>query len=88
MIAIVEAPAAAVRERIGPWSSIEEMGPGRCRVTMTPPASSHWAIIALGVVGADFQVISPPEVADRVREWGARFTRAASGGEQPAPASP
>jgi predicted DNA-binding transcriptional regulator YafY len=87
VIAIVEAPAAAVRERIGPWSAIDEMSPGRCRVTMTPPANSHWAIIALGVVGADFQVISPPEVADRVREWGARFTRATSGGERPAPAS-
>lgn len=85
VIAIVEAPAAAVRERIGPWSSIEEMSPGRCRVTMTPPANSQWAIIALGVVGADFQVISPPEVAARVREWGARFTRAASGSAQPAP---
>jgi predicted DNA-binding transcriptional regulator YafY len=88
VIAIVEAPAAAVRERIGPWSSIEEIGPSRCRVTMTPPADSYWAVIALGVVGADFQVISPPEVADRVREWGARFARATSAGAQPGPASP
>ena len=88
VIAIVEAPAAAVRERIGPWSSIEEVGPGRCRVTMTPREDSYWAVIALGVVGADFQVISPPEVADRVREWGARFTRATSAGAPPGPASP
>jgi predicted DNA-binding transcriptional regulator YafY len=88
VVAIVEAPAAAVRERIGPWSSIEEVGPGRCRVTMTPREDSYWAVIALGVLGADFQVISPPEVADRVREWGARFTRATSAGEPPGPASP
>jgi predicted DNA-binding transcriptional regulator YafY len=85
VIAIVEAPAAVVRERIGPWSAIAEMGPGRCRVTMTPPEGSEWAVIALGVVGADFQVISPPEVADRIRDWAARFTRATSLGEQPAP---
>jgi predicted DNA-binding transcriptional regulator YafY len=85
VIAIVEAPAAIVRERIGPWSSIAEMGPGRSRVTMTPPENSEWAIIALGVAGADFQVISPPEVADRIRDWAARFTRATSPGEEPAP---
>jgi predicted DNA-binding transcriptional regulator YafY len=76
VIAIVEAPAATVRERIGQWSSIEEVSPGRCRVTMTPPDNSDWAVIALGVAGADFRVVSPPEVADRIRDWGARFTRA------------
>jgi hypothetical protein len=52
---------------------------------MTPPENSEWAIIALGVAGAEFRVISPPEVADRIRDWGARFTRATSPGEQPAP---
>jgi predicted DNA-binding transcriptional regulator YafY len=78
VIAIVEAPAAAVRERIGQWSSIEEAASGRCRVTMTPPENSDWAVIALGVAGADFRVISPPEVAERIRDWGARFTRATS----------
>jgi predicted DNA-binding transcriptional regulator YafY len=87
VIAIVEAPAAVVRERIGQWSAIEEAGSSRCRVTMTPPENSDWAVIALGVVGADFQVISPPEVADRIRDWGARFTRATSPGAPPMPAS-
>ena len=87
VIAIVEAPAAAVRERIGQWSSIEEAGSSRCRVTMTPPENSDWAVIALGVAGADFRVISPPEVAERIRDWGARFTRATNPGEQPAPAN-
>jgi hypothetical protein len=33
-------------------------------------------VIALGVAGADFQVLSPPEVAERIADWGARFTRA------------
>jgi len=30
-----------------------------------------------GVAGADFQVLSPPELIARVRDWGIRFTRAA-----------
>ena len=34
--AVIEAPAAVVRERIGRWATVEEDGPGRCLVTMTP----------------------------------------------------
>jgi hypothetical protein len=32
--------------------------------------------MALGAVGADFQVISPAELLDRVQDWGRRFSRA------------
>jgi predicted DNA-binding transcriptional regulator YafY len=74
--ALIEAPAAAVRERIGRWVRIEEAGPGRCRVRMTAD-SLDWPILALGVAGADFRVVSPPELLDRVHEWGGRFTGAA-----------
>jgi predicted DNA-binding transcriptional regulator YafY len=74
---LVEAPAAVVRERIGRWATIEEDGPGRCLVTMTPGDNLDWPVIALGVAGADFQVLSPPELATRIGEWGARFSRAA-----------
>jgi predicted DNA-binding transcriptional regulator YafY len=73
---IIEAPAAVVRERIGRWATIEEDGPGRCLVTMTPGDNLDWPVIALGVAGADFQVLSPPELAARVGDWGARFGRA------------
>jgi predicted DNA-binding transcriptional regulator YafY len=73
---IVEAPAATIRERIGRWATIEDIGPGRCRARMTPPGNSDWPVIALGMAGEDFEVISPAELADRVRDWGERFTRA------------
>jgi predicted DNA-binding transcriptional regulator YafY len=73
--AVVEAPAAVVRERIGRWATVDEAGQNRCRVTMTT-TESDWPVIALGVTGADFQVLSPPEVADRIADWGARFSRA------------
>ena len=72
----IEAPAEVIRQRIGRWSTIEEAGPGRCRVTMKPPEDSDWPVIALGMTGADFQVIDPPELTERLRDWSARFARA------------
>jgi predicted DNA-binding transcriptional regulator YafY len=75
--AVVEAPAAAVRERLGRWATVTESGPARCTVTIANPENLDWAVIALGVTGADFQVLSPPELAERIADWGARFTRAA-----------
>jgi predicted DNA-binding transcriptional regulator YafY len=75
---LVEAPADVIRQRIGRWSKIEEVGPGRCQVTMTPPEDSDWPVIALGMTGAEFQVIDPPELTERLRDWSARFARAAA----------
>ncbi len=71
----IEAPAAAVRERIGRWATVSAAGPDRSLVTMTPD-NLDWPVIALGVTGANFQVLSPPELAERVAEWGDRFSRA------------
>lgn len=76
--ALVEAPAEVIRQRIGRWSTVEEAGPARCHVTMTPPDNSDWPVIALGMAGADFQVIDPPELTERLRDWSARFARAAA----------
>jgi predicted DNA-binding transcriptional regulator YafY len=73
--ALVQAPAERIRERIGRWSTVEDTGEGRCRVLMTAD-SLDGPVLALGVVGADFQVIAPPELAERIRDWGDRFTRA------------
>jgi predicted DNA-binding transcriptional regulator YafY len=74
---LFDAPAAVIRERIGRWATIEEDGPDRCRATMTPGDNLDWPVMALGVAGADFRVLSPPELAERIADWGARFTRAA-----------
>jgi predicted DNA-binding transcriptional regulator YafY len=72
---LVEAPSAAVRERIGRWSTVEDIDATRCRVRMTAD-SLDWPTMALGAVGADFQVVSPPELLDRVHDWGRRFSHA------------
>ncbi len=73
--ALVDAPAAAVRERIGRWSTVEEVDAEHCRVRMTTD-SLDWPTMALGVLDADFQVLTPPELLDQVHRWGTRFTRA------------
>ena len=60
---------------------VEDAGPGRCLVR-TSGDSLDWPIMALGMVGADFQVISPPELLDRVHDWGQRFSRAEVAGTE------
>jgi predicted DNA-binding transcriptional regulator YafY len=80
---LVRAPADDVRRRIGQWSTVEDAGEGTCRVHMEPDDLS-WPALALGMVDAEFTVLSPPELGVLLGEWGRRFTRAAAG--TPAPA--
>jgi biotin operon repressor BirA-like protein len=72
--ALVHAPAARVRGLAGHWASVEEVDDLRCRIRMTADDLA-WPTFLLGVVGADFEIVTPPELAAHVREWGARFTR-------------
>jgi predicted DNA-binding transcriptional regulator YafY len=74
--AVVRAPAETVRARLGQWATVESLDDDRCRLRMTVE-SLDWPAFALGTVGAEFEVVGPPELTDLVREWGARFTRAA-----------
>ncbi len=43
-------------------------------------------IMALGVVGANFQVVSPPELIDRIHDWGRRFSQAGEPARRAEPA--
>jgi predicted DNA-binding transcriptional regulator YafY len=74
---LVDAPAAAVRERMGRWFVVEELGPERTRATMTTDDLS-WPAMALGVLGEDFEVVSPPGLRTLVGELATRFARAAA----------
>jgi predicted DNA-binding transcriptional regulator YafY len=47
----------------------------RCRFKMTVSDLS-WPTMALGTVGADFEVLQPPEWVDYIRDWATRFGRA------------
>jgi predicted DNA-binding transcriptional regulator YafY len=73
--ALVHAPAEAVTAHIGRWAAIEAAGEHRCRLSMTTD-SLEWPAMALGVIGAEFEVIAPPELATKLAEWSRRFHRA------------
>lgn len=72
---LVGAPAAAVRERFGRWAAVAEAGEARSRIRMTAD-QLDWPMFLLGALGAEFQVLGPPELLDRVRDWGRRFSLA------------
>ncbi|HEY3954106.1 MAG TPA: YafY family protein [Streptosporangiaceae bacterium] len=74
--------AATARQRIGRWTTVTGAGPGRCRIRLTAD-SLDWVVMGLGVLGASFEVVSPPELLDRLHDWGRRFSEAASAGASP-----
>jgi predicted DNA-binding transcriptional regulator YafY len=74
----VRAPASAVVERIGRWSTVEDLGDGRCMVRITSE-SLDWAMMALSATEAEFEVLAPPEFIEHLRARAERFGRAVSG---------
>ncbi|MGV9386547.1 helix-turn-helix transcriptional regulator [Nonomuraea sp. NPDC003707] len=80
--ALVHAPETRVRQAIGQWGTIEPLSQSTCRITMTS-TSLDWPTQALGNVGAEFEVLGPPEFAAHVQEWGARFIRATGAPDTP-----
>ncbi|MFW3172509.1 helix-turn-helix transcriptional regulator [Geodermatophilus sp. CPCC 206100] len=76
--AVVAAPADRVRDRIGRWARVVEDGPGRTRVHMETD-NLDWPAFALGSLGAEFTVVTPPELRDLLREWSDRFRRSLLG---------
>lgn len=77
--ALVDAPAGEVRDRFGRWAEVEDVDGGRCRLRMSTD-SLDWPAMALGSVGAEFTVVSPPELLVHLRDWAERFGRAAAPG--------
>jgi predicted DNA-binding transcriptional regulator YafY len=75
---VVHASGPTVRSRVGQWVSIEDVSDDTCRLRMTVD-NLDWPALVLGAVGVDFEVIRPAELIDHLRDWGARFTRAAQG---------
>jgi predicted DNA-binding transcriptional regulator YafY len=71
----VDAPAADVRSHVGRWGTAEDDGDGRCVLRMRAD-SLDWPAMLLGSLGADFEVVSPPELLGHVRSWASTFARA------------
>jgi predicted DNA-binding transcriptional regulator YafY len=70
----VHAPADAVRAAVGRWGSAEDDGDGRCVLRMRAD-TLDWPAMLLGAIGADFEVVTPPELLDHVRGWARTFGR-------------
>lgn len=77
---LVQAPAAVVVPQVGQWATVEELPGDRCLLAMTTD-SLDWPAMALGSLGADFAVRSPPELLDHVRGWAALYSRATAAEE-------
>jgi predicted DNA-binding transcriptional regulator YafY len=73
----IAAPAEAVRSRIGRWADVVARSDARCTVRIRAD-SMDWAILALGMTGADFQVTGPPEFVGYLASWATRLAKAAT----------
>ncbi|WP_136518392.1 helix-turn-helix transcriptional regulator [Cellulomonas telluris] len=82
--AVVEASAAQARRRVPWWLSVEDEPGGRCRVRLDVD-DLLWAATALGLVGARFTVVSPPELVATLEEVAGRFAAAGRAGAAAAP---
>lgn len=77
--ATVHAPAATVRADIGRWATVDDIDADTCLLRMATD-TLDWPAMALGALGADFDVIGPPELLPYLHDWAQRFTRAATSG--------
>jgi predicted DNA-binding transcriptional regulator YafY len=82
----VHAPAEVVMPRVGRWGTVEELDDLRCLLRMDAD-SLAWPMMALGVIGEEFEIIAPPAMLDYAREWTDRFGRAIrrTGPDNPSP---
>lgn len=74
----VYAPAATVRPELGRWGAVEPVDDESCLLHMSTDTLG-WAALAVGTVGADFDVLGPPELVGYLGDWARRFTRASTG---------
>ena len=75
----VFAPAAIVSERIGPYvGTVTAVADETCLLD-TGSDSLETMAVYLGMLGYDFRVESPPELADHVRALAERYRRALPG---------
>jgi predicted DNA-binding transcriptional regulator YafY len=74
----VEAPAAIVSARVGGWAEVRPRTSMSCTMTMETE-SLEGPLFALGAIGAEFTVVSPPELARLAADWGVRFVRGGGG---------
>lgn len=71
-VAELAAPGQRVRDAIGRWATVTDLDADRCRVEVDAD-SMDWAVIAVGMSGGQVLSASPPEYAERLRDWSERL---------------
>lgn len=74
--AVVHAPAPHVQASTGDWAEVTPIDDTTCRLRMNAN-SLDWPLVALGGLDAEFTVVEPPELIERLGSWADRFGRAA-----------
>ncbi|HET6561019.1 MAG TPA: YafY family protein [Marmoricola sp.] len=72
----VLAPADDVIPLVGRWASVSPIDGSSCKLSMDVD-TLDWPVLLLGSLGADFEVVAPPELVSRLRSVGERFARCA-----------
>lgn len=75
---LVHDTAERVRRASMPWAEVEPRDASSCVLRMRVDYLA-WPAMLLGDLGADFEVLAPPELAAHLAEIGARFTRSTAG---------
>lgn len=72
----LHAPAREMAKRCsGTWETVEPRGANRCEYRSSDD-SLDWLAVRIGMLGVDFEVHEPPELAERFRALATRFGRA------------
>jgi len=80
---LIHAPAEIVAERVPPTVAVLEPAGDEC-ILSSGADSLDMLAFHVAVMDLDFTVLEPPELIERTAALAARFSRAASGGRQPA----
>jgi predicted DNA-binding transcriptional regulator YafY len=71
---IIHAPADTVEQVISRWGDVEPIDGSSCRMLISTD-SLEWPALILGQLGADFEVVAPPELRDHLRTLAELFLR-------------
>jgi predicted DNA-binding transcriptional regulator YafY len=79
---LLHAPAAAAAERVPPSTGlVEAVDEHTCLLHVGGPSLEAFPV-HVARIGFEFEILSPPELRERVRELAELFGRAASGGSR------
>lgn len=74
IVVLVHTAAANVERVIGTWGRAEPIDAGSCHLRMTVDYL-EWPAMVIGAIGADFEVLEPPELRDHLRSVGELLLR-------------